>query len=297
MAIQTGQNANASDFISTPDNTAGKVPVTKAGGVIDAGFVANVFTLGETVALNDALYFDLADGKVYRAQSASDKKAKNFIGFAKKAGVLNDQIPVQGAPGSIVSGFSGLTANAPYYLSTSAGAITATTQLYDRKVGIALSSTTLLIQVSDLTYAAPSTSTSDERSTETTLTIPANQTTYLLLRTYTFAKAVKALTYYWNHTSVGRATNYLVELRRWDGASETIISAGSNIPYTDATGPKSIGVSAADLAAGNALRVYGKTTDTVTQKQLELANVRYAQSVDRSLLSYDDLATGNITES
>lgn len=295
MAIVTGQNANASDFINAPDNTAGKVPVTKTGGVIDAGFVANVFTLGESCSLNDALYFDLADGKVYKAQSANDKKTRNFIGFAKKAGVLNDQIPVQGS--GIVSGFSGLTANAPYYLSTTAGAITATTQFYNRKVGIALSSTTLLIQVSDLTYAAPSTSSSDERSTEQSLNIPANQTTYLLLRTYTFAKAVKGLTFYWNHTSVSRSTFYLVELRRWDGASETVISAGSNIAYNDSTEDKSIAVSSADMAAGNALRVYGKTTDTINAKQLGNANVRYAQTVDRSLMSYDDLATGNITES
>ena len=102
------------------------------------------FTYGETIAVNDALYLKAADGKVYRASASfGDERIHNFVGFAKEAGALNDVKKVQ--IGGKVSGFSALTIGSDYYLSNTAGAIDVVEGTNKIVIGIAVSTTELLM--------------------------------------------------------------------------------------------------------------------------------------------------------
>ncbi|MBI5071841.1 hypothetical protein HZB93_03055 [Candidatus Falkowbacteria bacterium] len=110
------------------------------------------FTLGETIAVNDALYLKASDGKAWKCDADfGDERISNFIGFAKEAGNANDVKKVQTS--GKVTGLSGLTVGALYYLSGTAGAISATSGTYAKQVGIAVSATTLIIKQEDLTAA------------------------------------------------------------------------------------------------------------------------------------------------
>lgn len=127
------------------------------------------FTYGETIAVNDALYFNSSDGKVYKTDANfSDERIHNFIGFALEAGNANDvkQVQVSGK----IGGFSSLTVGCHYYLSETAGAITATVPTFPFKVGIAISDTELIIvrlpivTLSDIVQQSDN----DEKSTKST---------------------------------------------------------------------------------------------------------------------------------
>jgi hypothetical protein len=101
------------------------------------------FTYGETISVNDAVYL-ASDGKVYKTNASyNDERINNFIGFAKEAGNTNDIKKVQIA--GIVEDFSGLTTGSYYYLSDTAGGINTNAGTYFKKIGIAISSTKLLI--------------------------------------------------------------------------------------------------------------------------------------------------------
>lgn len=71
---------------------------------------------GETISANDAIYIKSADGKIYQYDVNDDTQV--FAGIAKEAGVLNDYVRV--AQTGRVKGFTGLTAGAFVYASTSA---------------------------------------------------------------------------------------------------------------------------------------------------------------------------------
>lgn len=102
------------------------------------------YTYGETIAAGDALYLKSSDGKVYKTAMTSAEAANNFVGFAKDAGVLNDVKHILQA-GQKVTGFVGLTAGAVYFLNEVAGTIYTIPGIYPVEVGIATSTTELLI--------------------------------------------------------------------------------------------------------------------------------------------------------
>ena len=82
-------------------------------------------------------------GQIYQADaSANDEFANNFIGFATTTVSADQTTPVVVA--GIVTGLSGLSTGNTYYLSDTAGAIQTTAGTQSRKIGLALSSTTLL---------------------------------------------------------------------------------------------------------------------------------------------------------
>lgn len=99
------------------------------------------YTAGETIAINDSLYFNASDSKVYKAGANTASNVENWIGFAKEAGVANDVIKVQTV--GQCSGFVGLTPGSIYYMGATTGTI-ATTVTF-RQVGVAISATALLI--------------------------------------------------------------------------------------------------------------------------------------------------------
>jgi hypothetical protein len=99
------------------------------------------------VAVRDALYISAA-GKVLAA-TASAESTGRVIGFATGAASSGGAVSAQSA--GVLTGFTALTAGAPYYLSTSAGTITATPPSGSGNevvlVGYAASTTSLEIRI------------------------------------------------------------------------------------------------------------------------------------------------------
>lgn len=100
-------------------------------------------TYGETITVLYALRAN-SDGKVYLLRGNTLANATGFIGFAAESGVLNDTKRILG-PGKLVTGLSGLTANAPVYISDTSGVVSSTPGTYSVMVGWAITSTSLVI--------------------------------------------------------------------------------------------------------------------------------------------------------
>lgn len=98
-------------------------------------------TYGETLAVNDAVYLKVSDGKVYKT-NADDISTLNFVGFAKTVGA-SGVIQTKG----VVGGFTSLTVGGIYYLSggTGTGTIITTAPTNGIIVGEAISATQILI--------------------------------------------------------------------------------------------------------------------------------------------------------
>jgi len=138
----------------TSGNTYALVWRTSAGSYemwanrtsVDSGANWSTPTLNTTPAHVLTFNQTLTAGSIYQADSTfCNRKLTNFIGFAKAA-------ISSGASGTVklfglLTGLSGLTTGADYYAaSATAGTITATAPTISKKVGIALSTTTLLVQ-------------------------------------------------------------------------------------------------------------------------------------------------------
>lgn len=98
---------------------------------------------------NKDLYFTLNEaytaGRVYKASSLSNgENYNNFVGFQVSGSTsLGGAAGV--AYGGVVPGFSGLTQGSTYYMSDTGGAISTTAGSYTRELGIAVSTTELLV--------------------------------------------------------------------------------------------------------------------------------------------------------
>lgn len=136
---------------------AGKIVALNGSGVIDAtmmppgiGADAKTFTASEAIAAGDIVNIHDATGAKCRKADATTS-GKPAVGFAQSA-IAN------GASGTItfegvLTGLSGLTTGATYYLGTTAGAITATAPTGSgnivQKVGTAISATELSFEPGD----------------------------------------------------------------------------------------------------------------------------------------------------
>lgn len=102
-------------------------------------------TAGETIAGATTpvpIYQDSSSGKVLSVDANDTSKLK-FIGFAVTSSTDTNPITVQTS--GIVSGFTGLSQGVQYYAQDTAGTIGTTPGTYEILVGIAVSSTQLLI--------------------------------------------------------------------------------------------------------------------------------------------------------
>jgi len=103
-------------------------------------------TAGATVVAGDALYI-ASSGKLLLADPAFPGSSQNFVGIALTGG--NDTDAIQFIPSGGVYTTSGLTAGSVYYLSGTAGNITATRPSAPDlpvEIGRALTTTTLLVK-------------------------------------------------------------------------------------------------------------------------------------------------------
>ena len=91
------------------------------------------FTAGEDLAVNDIIYINTTDGKVYKASETNN----DWIGVVKTATTTGNSVETY-LNGAIVGGFSGLITGEWYGLTTTAGSII---QTNNNIVGIAISTT------------------------------------------------------------------------------------------------------------------------------------------------------------
>lgn len=112
--------------------------------------LASIYTAEQALAAVDAVYISSADN-VSKASASAAATAK-VIGFAKAAALIT--APTQIVKAGILAGFSGLTAGARYFLSATAGAVTATRPSGAGntivQVGYAKNATTLEIAIENL---------------------------------------------------------------------------------------------------------------------------------------------------
>lgn len=104
-------------------------------------FVIEV-TAGEDLSTNDAVYIDTSDGEAYKCD-ADDLSKIAFAGFVVATATNGNTVRI--LPWGIKGGFTSLTVNAIYYLSGTAGEITATKPSNYKMVAKALTATTVRI--------------------------------------------------------------------------------------------------------------------------------------------------------
>lgn len=104
------------------------------------------FTTGEVITANDIVYVS-STGLVYKASAADSYVLQNLIGVALNTVGSGVTVHVQFT--GVVSGFSGLTTGTYYFASSTAGQITTDPVTTSLQVGLALTSSKLLIKTED----------------------------------------------------------------------------------------------------------------------------------------------------
>ena len=125
------------------------------------------FMLGEDIGDRIPVYLKASDGKIYQTDTTVDEATYNFIGFTVESGASGDTKRIQNS--GILDGFSGLTAGSTYYLNGT-GAISTTPGARIKKIGIAVSTTELLI-VTEFFSAKGGSTSGDSSSSDTSVTV------------------------------------------------------------------------------------------------------------------------------
>lgn len=105
--------------------------------------ITTKYTYGATIAINNILYIDTADSKWKLADASVAATSDATFGIALEAGVNNDTNKRVATPGSIVTGFVGLTPGL-VYLSDTAGGVSSTPGTYKKVIGFAPNTTTII---------------------------------------------------------------------------------------------------------------------------------------------------------
>jgi hypothetical protein len=115
--------------------------IKDAQDILATDFIKTVVA-GEALTANDACYIDASDGKAYKTDSDVSTKV-GFVGFAQENASSGANVNL--IHSGQMTGLSGMTIGAIYYLSGTAGAITSTAPSNAIRVGVALSASVLKI--------------------------------------------------------------------------------------------------------------------------------------------------------
>lgn len=289
MTIQQGEDILVADFEKEPTWEENKSIRTKSTGNIDWAHLVIPMTAGETLSASDWVYLAESDNKLYKADATyNDERTKNVVGIIRKGGNEDETVLFQRY--GVIENLSGLTEGDDYYISTTAGEITNISQGYAKKIGKALSSTRLLIHISDLKYTSASTSSSNEKISGS-FTIEADQLDYTLEKEYEINKAAKQVTFFWHAPDVGKTTVWYVQVRKWDGSSESTIDTVED-HYND--GPTDNDITINNINEGDTIRIYAKTTDTSSSITMENASIRFKETKAAPIFDVDDLSVSTI---
>ncbi len=119
---------------------------TDPGMAVNKLYVDGSGTSGEAITAGQAIYVKNSDGKLYKTDAdLSNEATFSFIGFALNTVGAADLTVYLALPGKIVTGLSGLTIGAYYFLSNTAGAVATTPGTRYARVAQALSTTSLRV--------------------------------------------------------------------------------------------------------------------------------------------------------
>lgn len=143
---------NSAYTLPGADGTADQVLSTDGAGTVSfvtpfASILKKTMTAEVSIAIRDVVYVSSADN--VSPADASAEATSRALGFAEAAATATN--PVAVITQGIVSGFTGLTVGARYFLSETAGAITSTPPSTDEaaviQVGYATSTTSICVAV------------------------------------------------------------------------------------------------------------------------------------------------------
>ena len=165
-----------SSFTATSSGAAdaNKVAVLGSAGVIADGFGYTTVTAGETVTAGQGAYAKAADSRAWKSQGTTDEATFNFIGVFADAGNAGDTVRLV-PPGGVLT-TTGLTAGAYYFVSDTAGTLATTPGTRFARVGLALSTTRLLVLVPKYRASGSQSITSATTFVQTTGFYPGNIT-------------------------------------------------------------------------------------------------------------------------
>lgn len=254
LTIVRGPSFANVSYTSLSTNTIIVTGATIANTVSSTSvFLANSYavtlTAGETIAVNDAVYLEpsrtqATAGRVYKMNGDVLRKSTQafFLGFALDAVSAGANVTVQVA--GVVSGFSSLTTGALYYAGTTAGAVTATKPWYPIPIGIAISTTAILINQNKLerdenegvsavygyTFGgAPTTNTTD-RVTFATSTVAGSTVGRVSVAKYTSGSVSDVTRYGYVAGGLSGAGSSLTTVDRIQfSTGVTAVNTGSNI--------------------------------------------------------------------
>lgn len=124
--------------------------IPAAGAALPSADLADLvfnpaYTYGEVIVAGQPLYQKASDSKVYKGDADILESVVNFVGFAIEGGNADTTHRVFG-PGKLATGLSSLTPGTLYYLSNAVGTIGTSRGTYYLEVGIAISTTALLVR-------------------------------------------------------------------------------------------------------------------------------------------------------
>ena len=163
------------DLLNKPTIPAEFDPTT-----VEATYHTFVWNNATPSAVGTACYVYASTGAVtFTDADYDDERIYRFAGFCKEAKSVGESVLVQ--TGGIFEGFSGLTFGAEYYLSNTPGEISTIPGTYRFKVGIAISTTQLLMKPDERADVIASDDLLFSADTERTTT----STTYVLVKRIT----------------------------------------------------------------------------------------------------------------
>lgn len=135
-----------SSFTATSSGSAdaNKVGVLGSAGTLADGFMYITGTSGEAINAGQGVYIKASDSKLYKSVGTGDESTFSFVGVAADTVGAADLTLRVAPPGSIFT-TTGLTAGAYYFVSDTAGTLATTPGTRFARVGLALSTTRLLV--------------------------------------------------------------------------------------------------------------------------------------------------------
>lgn len=158
---------NSGDQLNATDLNANFTELLKARTL--------TLTAGEAIDASttpQCIYVKASDGKVYKTDADADESSYRFIGFVSGGQNVSINDSVRVVVQGLVEGFTGLTQNSFYFISATAGAITATQPSARAvRIGLAISTTQLFILTASMKVASFSDSLGAGTGTDVTHTV------------------------------------------------------------------------------------------------------------------------------
>lgn len=136
-----------STFVQSSSGSAdaNKVPVLGPAGSLADGFGYFTAIAGETVTAGQGAYAKASDSRAWKTAGTANESTFNFIGVFADSGTAGGTVRIVPPGGSFTT--TGLTAGSYYFITDTAGTLGTTPGTRFARVGLALSTTQLLVTV------------------------------------------------------------------------------------------------------------------------------------------------------